>query len=637
MRRSFSITIVIIILTLGSAFDPPPQFIYPMEGYYSLAGTFGELRTDHFHGGIDIKTRRRIGVPIRAVADGYVYRVKTRTYGFGKAAYLKHEDGTFTAYAHLSRFSDKLESYLYQHQREDERFHQDLYPEAGRFPVKQGEVFAYSGNSGSSYGPHLHFEWRDSLERPMNAMLPFLKDIKDNTAPLLQHIALEPFDKESRVMGEFERKEWIANGSSGTYSISDTIFIEGKAGLSYRAFDRLDAAPNKCGINKVRLFVDYELLFEQDMSRFSFDDTRHINVHMDYSEWKRSGRRFVRAYVEPGNRLDMYPATKERGVLQFTDDSPHLVRLELEDAHGNITRLPFWMKQKNVKPSAPRSSRDYDVSIRRGAVHVRVKKPEARIAVRSASGITNPEPLISYADGSRSFIIPFSEKDMPDMIWDENGDWRWQGHFRAEIMPHRHRSLDVQEARLFFPMGSLFQPYILPVESQPAQAGAYSATYAVGNPAVPVRSTYTISFPPVEGLKGLVVAYENKKGKWGFAGNTVLQDGRIAAEVEDFGRFTLMQDLEAPTLEPRNLPSEGKLRAGTTSIRIRARDNFSGIDDYGAKAWLDGAWVLVWFDFKRDQFVHEFKEKLEPGKHEFKIRVADGAGNIQEKVWEFEV
>ena len=638
MKRSFFFTIVIIILTLGSAFDPPPQFIYPMEGYYALAGTFGELRTDHFHGGIDIKTNRRIGVPIRAVADGYVYRVKTRTYGFGKAAYLRHNDGTFTAYAHLSRFSDELESYLFQHQQEDERFHQDLYPETDRFPVKQGDIFAYSGNSGSSYGPHLHFEWRDSLDQPMNAMLPFLGNIQDKTLPLLQHIALEPYNENSRVMGTFERKEWVTLGDAGKYRIEeDTIYVEGKVGLSYRAFDRLDAAPNKCGINRVRLYVDDELHFEQDMSRFSFDDTRHINVHMDYAEWRRSGQRFVRAFIEPGNRLEMYPATKSEGILQFSNNRSHQVRLELEDAHGNITTLPFWVRNKVVRSASPGIRQDFDMEIKRGILHLRSAKADAKLAMRSNAGIKSLEPQIRYMDGSKAWIISLSEQDAPSLIWDENGDWRWQGHFRAEIMPHRHRTVDVQDARLFFPMGSLFQPYMLPVESQPAMPGAYTATYAVGDPAIPVRSTYTISFAPLEGLKGLVVARESRRGQWEFAGNTRLQDGRIAAEVEDFGRFALMQDTEAPELSPYNFSNGGKLKTGTTALRISARDGFSDIDDYSAKAWLDGEWALIWYDFKRGRFVHEFREKLSPGKHTFKIRVADGAGNVREEIWEFVV
>jgi hypothetical protein len=608
-----------------------------MEGYYSLAGTFGELRTDHFHGGIDIKTKRRIGVPIRAVADGYVYRVKTRTYGFGKAAYLKHKDGTFTAYAHLSRLSDTLESYLYQHQREAERFHQDLYPEANRFPVKQGEVFAYSGNSGSSYGPLLHFEWRDSLDRPMNAMLPFLDNIQDKTAPILQHIALEPFDTDSRVMGLYERKAWAVSGSAGAYTLADTLYIEGKVGLSYRAFDRLDAANNKCGINRVRLLVDGELHFEQDMSRFSFDDTRHINVHMDYSEWKRSGRRFVRAFVEPGNRLEMYPATKARGILHFPDAKAHHIRLELEDAHGNVTRLPFWIKQKTVSPPKVGTTSDFDVLVHRGGLYVQTTKTDAKLALRSPSGIRDLSPAIVCEDGSKSYIVPIVEHDKPEMIWDEKGGWRWLGHFREEILPHRHRIITLRELSLFFPMGSLFQPHVIEVESLQAPPGAYSAAYAVGDPAVPVRSSYTLSFSPLEGMKGLVVATKNKKGEWTFAGNQVLEDGRIAAEVEHFGQFALMQDLEAPALEPINFTPAAKLNAGATSLRIRAQDSFSGIDDYGAKAWLDGEWALIWYDFKREQFVHTFRKKLKPGKHTFKIRVADGAGNVQEKLWEFEM
>ncbi|MEL6844317.1 MAG: M23 family metallopeptidase, partial [Bacteroidota bacterium] len=277
---------------------------FPLKGYRALSGTFGELRTNHFHSGIDVKVGGKSGAPLLAIQDGYVYRIKVSPYGFGSAVYLRHQDGRFSVYAHLSGFSDKIEDYTYLRQYASKKFSQELYLAQDEIPVRKGEIIGFAGNSGSSFGPHLHFEIRDPDERIINP-LPYYKHlIADNKKPLVKEIAFEPIDLNSRVRGEFKKYTLTPSGSNGNYRVDPVIKIKGRVGLEYRAYDILDAAGNHCGINYARLYLDDQLVYAFSLDRFAFDEKRYINLHIDYAHYRNKRSRLQRAYVERGNNFN---------------------------------------------------------------------------------------------------------------------------------------------------------------------------------------------------------------------------------------------------------------------------------------------------------------------------------------------
>ena len=179
MRKKNSLlTLIAVLLQLFSLNGQPPlmlkdYFQSPVDFKMYLAANFGEIRSDHFHSGIDIKTLSRSGEIIRSAADGYVSRIVVSPVGFGKALYINHPNGYTTVYGHLSKFTPEIESWVKTRQYSSRSFDQNLFPEESRFPVSKGDLIGYSGNTGSSTGPHLHFEVRDSRNQHPNDPLLF--------------------------------------------------------------------------------------------------------------------------------------------------------------------------------------------------------------------------------------------------------------------------------------------------------------------------------------------------------------------------------------------------------------------------------------------------------------------------------
>ncbi|MEM7037282.1 MAG: M23 family metallopeptidase, partial [Bacteroidota bacterium] len=197
--------------------DPDSQlYRFPMKGSdFLLSGTFGELRSNHFHSGIDVKTGGEIGRHLFAVRDGYIYRIKVSPYGFGKAIYLRHPDGQFSVYGHMSGFNEEIEEFVYQKQYASKKYEQEIYLPENQMPVRKGDFIGYSGNSGSSLGPHLHFEIRDPDERITNPLKHYMSMIRDKRKPIIQTIGFESLEAGSRVNGEFDKVEIRPEGSPG--------------------------------------------------------------------------------------------------------------------------------------------------------------------------------------------------------------------------------------------------------------------------------------------------------------------------------------------------------------------------------------------------------------------------------------
>ena len=149
---------------------PQDYFQSPLEIPLILSGTFAELRSNHFHSGLDIKTQQQSGLKVMAAASGFVSRIKVSHFGYGKALYITHPNGYTTVYAHLQNFNPEIDAYIKHRQYKNESYEIELFPKAGELLVNNGDIVAYSGNTGGSGGPHLHFEIRNKQEHPMNPM-----------------------------------------------------------------------------------------------------------------------------------------------------------------------------------------------------------------------------------------------------------------------------------------------------------------------------------------------------------------------------------------------------------------------------------------------------------------------------------
>ncbi|MDR2765519.1 MAG: M23 family metallopeptidase [Tannerella sp.] len=309
----------------------------PLDFPASLSGNFGELRANHLHSGIDFKTQGVEGKSVHAVRDGYVCRIAVSPWGYGNVIYLAHpEDSLMTVYAHLQRFSGTIAAWVTERQYEAERFAIDLTLEPEQFPVKRGNVIGLSGNSGSSGGPHLHFEVRDLLtDEPLDP-LPFFKEqIKDSRPPGVRAVMAHPVEGWGVVNASSRKQQWTpVLRHDGATVLNEQIKAWGKIGFSIQANDYMSGTTNVYGVRELSLFVDGEEIFHSLIDRFSFDETRCLNAWVDYETWRKQQAFFMKTFVEPGNRL-RFITGKNRGFL--TIDEPrvyHLVFL-LTDACGN--------------------------------------------------------------------------------------------------------------------------------------------------------------------------------------------------------------------------------------------------------------------------------------------------------------
>ncbi|MCD6354521.1 MAG: M23 family metallopeptidase [Prolixibacteraceae bacterium] len=337
--------------------------LFGQERYYTspvkiplfLSGNFAELRSNHFHSGIDIKTQGAIGVPVYSVADGYIARISISPTGFGNALYVNHPNGTTSVYGHLNNFRPDIQEFTKNKQYEKESFRVEIQLPPDAFPLKQGEFIANSGNAGSSGGPHLHFEIRDTKsEEPLNP-LKFNFPITDTIPPRIFSMLVAPLSKDAHVNFKHAKKSYPVIFYNGEYHIKNNpiIPVYGKIGFAVQANDYLNGSWNKCGIYSLELKIDGELCFASQLNRFSFDQTRYVNSHFDYAEYIASHRKYQKSWLDPGNRLPIYQHLQNRGILNATDGKNHQIQFILKDAYGNTSKLQFSVKSKLFKVVAP--------------------------------------------------------------------------------------------------------------------------------------------------------------------------------------------------------------------------------------------------------------------------------------------
>ena len=314
----------------------------PLNIPLQLSGNFGELRPNHFHSGIDFKTGGTVNKSIVAVEDGYISRIAINTGGYGKVLYVDHPSlGYTTVYAHLNSFSPTIEAYLYRQQMEQQAYLIDIKVPTDTLPVQRGKEIALSGNTGSSSGPHLHFEIRETeSERPIDP-LPFYKQkLKDTSKPEIESIAVVPVKELGVVDGKMKRSVYTAKQStSGNYQ-TDTITAWGKVGIALKCRDRMDGVRNIYGVKNVWLTVDSELIFSSTLTSFAFSETRYINSFIDYEAWKNKEGFFQKCYTEPGNRLP-FISTINQGFIYIDKEKDYRIKIDLEDEYGNQSTLNF--------------------------------------------------------------------------------------------------------------------------------------------------------------------------------------------------------------------------------------------------------------------------------------------------------
>ncbi|PKR80530.1 hypothetical protein CW751_09145 [Brumimicrobium salinarum] len=320
----------------------------PLDVPLILAANFGELRTNHFHTGIDLKTDRRTGYNILSIADGYVSRIKVSPWGYGHAVYIDHYNGLTSVYAHCESFVGKIGEVTLSQQEKNNSFAIDYYPEKDAIQVKKGQLIAKSGNTGGSTAPHLHFEIRETkTEHALNPLL-FNFDIQDTRKPNIRYLKVYALTEEGyRVPNKSKRfRLWGKDGQfyvkNNSVNIDASYTSEhGGIGFSFDAIDQLNGANNICGIHEAILEVNNDTIYTQNMEYIDFYTNRHINTHKDYEEFHNRRRHFQKTFITEHNALPIYRQLKNKGIIKASPGKSYIINYTAKDAYANTSQINF--------------------------------------------------------------------------------------------------------------------------------------------------------------------------------------------------------------------------------------------------------------------------------------------------------
>lgn len=362
------------------------QYISPMDIPIELSGNFMEPRSDHFHSGLDMRTQGREGIPVRAVADGWVSRIKISPYGYGKAVYIDHPNGHTTVYGHLQQLTGKVGEACLDQQYRQKDFSIDWTVEKGALPLKQGEVFALSGNTGGSGGPHLHFEVRNSGSQ--HALDPEAMGFRvaDHVPPEIHGIRIYALTDSSRTAPYPDQAVGYATqGGAGRYTLKSPPRAFGTVGIAVNTFDRYDNGSAKCGVRRIVVLVDSVPHFSATLDHVDFSHNRYCNAHVDYELFKGRKMDYHRCYKQPHNKLRLYGKEGPQGRIVLDPGQERQVLVIAIDANGNASELRFTLRGATAEEAAPWPRAEANGSLFRWDAANRIEEEGIRFGMPSHS------------------------------------------------------------------------------------------------------------------------------------------------------------------------------------------------------------------------------------------------------------
>jgi hypothetical protein len=491
-------------------------FVSPLNIPLYLAGNYGEIRSAHFHAGIDIKTQQVEGKTVVAADSGYVFRVAVQSGGYGHGLYLRHPSGFVTVYGHLRQFTPQIDAWVKEQQYRKKSFEVDLNPDEKQFVFRKGEAIGISGNTGSSGGPHLHFEIRDkSASIPLNG-LKYSFPIKDLVKPKIEWLCIYPLDDSSTVNG-INRKLMlpVSTLKNNLYIKANNPSLSGNIGFGIVTYDLLSNSLNKCEPYSMSLYEDSILHFRCVIDSIPFSQTGYVASMIDYGEKIRGGKTIQKLYVEPNNNLSIYKKAINRGAIRFSDSLEHNIIISVADAYDNRSDLLFKVHSTGFKdPLAPPPGSDSNIVARFYYNNLNVyETPEVRVVVPRDALFDNIKFHFTRTEtdsGKFSPVFSIHSEEIPLK--------------RAFVLSIKPRNLP---------------PYLR------SKAGITGI-----------------------GVNGNVIS---QGGSY--------KNGYVTAQEKSFGRFFVSVDTIAPVIKPYGFRNGGKYTDGQV-ISFRIRDNESGIAKY---------------------------------------------------------
>ncbi len=332
MSKTLVVLFIITNFTIKSQEKHPQNYFSdPLNIEKILNGNFGETRSAHFHSGIDFKTQFKEGLNVYSSAEGYVSRISIKHGGFGKALYVNHPNGYTTVYAHLKNFSDKIENYIKKLQYDRQTFQIEHYPKKNAIQILKKEKIGNSGNTGSSFGPHLHYEIRKtSNQKALNPQL-FNFNIKDSRKPTLSSVFIYKIDSLYQQSNPIKIKVSKINDS---IYLSEKVFAKGKIGFGVSGYDRQDLANNRNGIYKYQTYYNDRKYIEFKFDSFFFEESIKIKTLIDYKYYIKNNERIIKLFIDQGNDLSIYSENIDEGYLDVKNKFSEFL-IKLSDLKNN--------------------------------------------------------------------------------------------------------------------------------------------------------------------------------------------------------------------------------------------------------------------------------------------------------------
>lgn len=553
------------------------DYVYPVSDVQGLhSASFGEMRSDHFHSGIDIKTDGVEGKPVVASADGYISRILHSPYGYGLALYVTHPSlGTMTVYGHLSRFRKDIADYVLARRYELHQNRLDETLSAERFPVRQGEIIGYSGNSGSSFGPHLHFELRTADgERTLNVIRHGLCRPKDDMAPQLLVLDYIDTDTLDGVAVERLRRSYSLSKRGAEYVPDGEVEVGDCGYFVLRCRDRQNGTWNRYGVYRTTLRLNGQTVFEYRMNGFRFVDTRACNV-LSYYALQRTARCEVLRLAKVGECPDEYFSTVvQGGVVGAAPNEQKEVVIEVEDDCGNISIARFEVRGRADDSLLP-----------------------------SAEALRVPNSVVGGGEQSISMACRGARVGVPT--------WSLYEPTFCSIT----RIGDVAET-------------IEGVEFLSPEYRVLSADV----PLCDYVGVFIEADVPISMMRQTCFARRNSKGAWRYAGGCYAASGGVLA-ARSVGNMAIVADVVSPCIEP--MFESGADMRESAMLRFRVIDNFSDVESY--ELLIDGEWCAIDYMSISGEMRYLFDGQLTGVglRRTVELRVTDCCGNIG--IWRGEI
>lgn len=581
-----------------------------------LAGGMGDLRHNHFHAGLDIKTQGREGLPVYASDEGYISEMRIQTRGYGHVMYVTHpKTGLVTVYGHLKAFVEPMASYVKQERLKKQTFEISVKPAPNEFPVQKGQLIAYSGNTGGSAGPHLHFEIRDGRNNLLNPLLFGFTEIVDNTPPVFQEIAIKPLEIDSRVMGDFETHRYSPTKSHDrSYSIAGgEILANGWVGIELMAVDRMNYTHHTNGLNCVEMLVDNQEAYFFHLEKFPDAYSNDINIHLDYPTYKSSGKKMQKLFIDDGNiNLPVYKPLVNKGKIFVKEGETRQVTIKIWDTNENMSVMHFTVKGQVIGTNTP------TVTPSNAPTQAATSTKDNTLII-SAKNLKNSSQVCKVITQStvESLPIKFVKNNTAIYLWDLRKGIPTSIRIDSTEFP-----LGIQKAiysgvdqtfktlgtSIFFPAESLYDTLYLntKIEKNKIQ---------IADVLTPLKKPITVTFKPLISIispdKTAVYNHDRK-----FLGGT-WRNGEVTFKTDILGDFQVLSDTIPPKATLVNKTQDG--------FSFHVSDNLSGIKSF--KATINGKFVLCDYEYKKSLIWSVKSDSTQNFIGDLALELVDNQGN----------